>query len=68
MKATYLFPWQKCEISYHAYVLEVTISLCQEVEEMLELFKSTWRILGITETIHYTCYAWVLFRQVSICG
>ncbi|KAK6163086.1 hypothetical protein DH2020_002927 [Rehmannia glutinosa] len=37
--------------------------LTEEVEEMLELFKSTWRILGITETIHYTCYAWVLFRQ-----
>ncbi|EPS69825.1 hypothetical protein M569_04933, partial [Genlisea aurea] len=40
--------------------------LTEEVEEMLELFKSTWRILGITETIHYTCYAWVLFRQFVI--
>ncbi|KAG6408528.1 hypothetical protein SASPL_131541 [Salvia splendens] len=38
--------------------------LTKEVEEMLELFKSTWRVLGITETIHYTCYAWVLFRQI----
>ncbi|XP_050386660.1 protein unc-13 homolog [Argentina anserina] len=37
--------------------------LTQEVEEILELLKSTWRVLGITETIHYTCYAWVLFRQ-----
>ena len=36
----------------------------QEVEEILELLKSTWRILGITETIHHTGYAWVLFRQV----
>lgn len=36
----------------------------QEVEEILELLKSTWRVLGITETIHHTCYAWVLFRQV----
>nr|KAJ0209864.1 hypothetical protein LSAT_V11C400175800 [Lactuca sativa] len=34
-----------------------------EVEEILELLKSTWRILGITETIHHTGYAWVLFRQ-----
>ncbi|XP_073269571.1 protein unc-13 homolog isoform X1 [Primulina huaijiensis] len=42
--------------------------LAEEVEEMLELFKSTWRILGITETIHYTCYAWVLFRQFLITG
>ncbi|KAG6424824.1 hypothetical protein SASPL_115244 [Salvia splendens] len=42
--------------------------LTEEVEEMLELFKSTWRVLGITETIHYTCYAWVLFRQFVITG
>ncbi|KAL8061867.1 hypothetical protein ABFX02_02G110600 [Erythranthe guttata] len=42
--------------------------LTEEVDEMLELFKSTWRILGITETIHYTCYAWVLFRQFIITG
>ncbi|KAI8546003.1 hypothetical protein RHMOL_Rhmol07G0081800 [Rhododendron molle] len=40
--------------------------LTEEVEEILELLKSTWRILGITETIHYTCYAWVLFRQFVI--
>ncbi|XP_019185195.1 PREDICTED: uncharacterized protein LOC109180165 [Ipomoea nil] len=40
--------------------------LTEEVEEILELFKSTWRILGITETIHYTCYAWVLCRQFVI--
>ncbi|KAG0462333.1 hypothetical protein HPP92_020809 [Vanilla planifolia] len=34
-----------------------------EVDEILELLRSTWRILGITETVHNTCYAWVLFRQ-----
>ncbi|XP_043719972.1 protein unc-13 homolog [Telopea speciosissima] len=42
--------------------------LTEEVEEILELLKSTWRILGITETIHYTCYAWVLFRQFVVIG
>ncbi|KAL5570574.1 hypothetical protein UlMin_027149 [Ulmus minor] len=42
--------------------------LTEEVEEILELLKSTWRVLGITETIHYTCYAWVLFRQHVITG
>ncbi|KAE9592792.1 hypothetical protein Lalb_Chr19g0132961 [Lupinus albus] len=41
-------------------------NLTEEVEEILELLKSTWRVLGITETIHYTCYAWVLFRQYVI--
>ncbi|XP_010520074.1 PREDICTED: uncharacterized protein LOC104799323 isoform X1 [Tarenaya hassleriana] len=40
--------------------------LAEEVEEILELLKSTWRVLGITETIHYTCYAWVLCRQYVI--
>lgn len=42
--------------------------LTEEVEEILELLKSTWRILGVTETIHYTCYAWVLFRQFVLTG
>ncbi|CAJ1978016.1 unnamed protein product [Sphenostylis stenocarpa] len=40
--------------------------LTEEVEEILELLKSTWRVLGITETIHHTCYAWVLFRQIKV--
>ncbi|KAK4836551.1 hypothetical protein QYF36_024583 [Acer negundo] len=40
--------------------------LTEEVEEILELLKSTWRVLRITETMHYTCYAWVLFRQYAI--
>lgn len=42
--------------------------LTEEVEAILELLKSTWRILGITETIHDTCYSWVLFRQFVITG
>ncbi|XP_015894761.3 protein unc-13 homolog [Ziziphus jujuba] len=42
--------------------------LTEEVEEILELLKSTWRVLGITETIHYTVYGWVLLRQHVITG
>ncbi|XP_062193988.1 protein unc-13 homolog isoform X2 [Phragmites australis] len=42
--------------------------LTEEVEEILELLKSTWRILGITEAVHDTCYAWVLFRQFVFTG
>ncbi|KAJ4977919.1 hypothetical protein NE237_008699 [Protea cynaroides] len=42
--------------------------LTEEVEEILELLKLTWRILGISETIHYTCYAWVLFHQFVVTG
>ncbi|PIA60117.1 hypothetical protein AQUCO_00400782v1 [Aquilegia coerulea] len=42
--------------------------LTEEVEEIHELLTSTWKILGISETMHYTCYAWVLFRQFVITG
>ncbi|KAG0517849.1 hypothetical protein BDA96_09G124700 [Sorghum bicolor] len=42
--------------------------ITEEAEEILELLKSTWRILGITETVHDTCYAWVLFRQFVLTG
>ncbi|XP_027773295.1 protein unc-13 homolog isoform X2 [Solanum pennellii] len=43
-------------------------STSSDVEEILELLKSIWRILGIAETIHCTCYAWLLFRQFVITG
>ncbi|AQK85045.1 hypothetical protein ZEAMMB73_Zm00001d037867 [Zea mays] len=42
--------------------------LTEEAEEILELLRSTWRTLGITETVHDTCYAWVLFRQFVLTG
>ncbi|XP_024542200.1 uncharacterized protein LOC9647607 [Selaginella moellendorffii] len=40
--------------------------LIEEADEILELLKSTWKILGITQTVHNTCYTWVLFRQFVI--
>lgn len=42
--------------------------LVEEVDEIMELLKSTWRILGITQTIHDLCYTWVLFRQFVLTG
>ncbi|KAG0604223.1 hypothetical protein M758_10G154400 [Ceratodon purpureus] len=42
--------------------------LVEEAEEILEMLKSTWRVLGITQTIHDTCYTWVLFRQHVLTG
>jgi hypothetical protein len=44
------------------------MSSSQEVEEILEMLKSTWRILGVTQTIHDICYTWVLFRQYVLTG
>lgn len=35
----------------------------EEVEEILELLKSTWRILGVTQYVHDVMYTWVLFCQ-----
>ncbi|KAE9586378.1 hypothetical protein Lal_00027073 [Lupinus albus] len=34
-----------------------------EVDELLELIKKTWSILGITRPIHNVCLTWVLFQQ-----
>lgn len=34
-----------------------------EVDELLELIKKTWSILGITRPIHNVCFTWVLFQQ-----
>lgn len=42
--------------------------ILEEVEEILELLKSTWRVLGISQTVHDACYSWVLFRQFSLTG
>eukprot|EP00249_Psilotum_nudum_P000098 c10358_g1_i1 orf=430-3825(+) len=42
--------------------------IVEEVEEILELLKSTWRVLAITQTVHDTCYAWVLFKQFALTG
>lgn len=43
-------------------------NLLEEAEGILELLKSTWRILGITQTVHDMCYTWVLFRQFVMTG
>eukprot|EP01018_Ginkgo_biloba_P033708 Gb_29552 [translate_table: standard] len=42
--------------------------IVEEVEEILELLKSTWRVLGISQTVHDVCYTWVLFRQFVLTG
>ncbi|OIW02146.1 hypothetical protein TanjilG_02370 [Lupinus angustifolius] len=39
-----------------------------EVDELLELIKKTWSILGITRPIHNVCLTWVLFQQYIVTG
>ncbi|MBA0629038.1 hypothetical protein Godav_023657, partial [Gossypium davidsonii] len=37
-----------------------------EVDELLELMKKTWSILGINRSIHNACFTWVLFQQYVV--
>ncbi|KAJ3682376.1 hypothetical protein LUZ60_014949 [Juncus effusus] len=46
---------------------EETLML-DEVDELVELMKSTWPSLGINKAIHNVCLAWVLFQQYVITG
>ncbi|XP_009406982.2 protein unc-13 homolog [Musa acuminata AAA Group] len=39
-----------------------------EVDELLELMKKTWSILGINRMIHNVCFTWVLFEQYIATG
>ena len=39
-----------------------------EVDELLELIKKTWSILGISKSIHNVCFSWVLFQQYVATG
>ncbi|GFP83397.1 hypothetical protein PHJA_000483100 [Phtheirospermum japonicum] len=39
-----------------------------EVDELLELMKKTWSMLGINRSIHNLCFAWVLFAQYVVTG
>ncbi|XP_073055673.1 protein unc-13 homolog isoform X1 [Primulina eburnea] len=37
--------------------------IIEESEEILELTKLTWSMLGITQKLHHALFAWVLFQQ-----
>ncbi|ONM14867.1 hypothetical protein ZEAMMB73_Zm00001d002640 [Zea mays] len=42
--------------------------LVEEADEILEITKLTWPILGVTEKLHHIFYAWVLFQKFSQTG
>ncbi|KAE8771727.1 hypothetical protein D1007_56377 [Hordeum vulgare] len=44
---------------------EPTVVL-DEVDELLELIKKTWPILGVGRALHNVCFAWVLFQQYVV--
>lgn len=44
----------------------VETCVIEEVDEVLELIKKTWLMLGINETLHNICFTWVLFRRYVV--
>ncbi|XP_077252796.1 protein unc-13 homolog isoform X2 [Tasmannia lanceolata] len=43
-------------------------TVLDEVDELLELMKKTWTMLGMTKPIHNVCFTWLLFQQFVITG
>ncbi|GAV87548.1 DUF810 domain-containing protein [Cephalotus follicularis] len=43
-------------------------SVIEEVDEVLELIKRTWVILGINQMLHNVCFLWVLFHHYVMTG
>ncbi|KAK1267198.1 hypothetical protein QJS04_geneDACA000034 [Acorus gramineus] len=39
-----------------------------EVDELVELMKKTWSMLGVNRALHNLCLAWVLFQQFVTTG
>ncbi|GMP94917.1 hypothetical protein CsSME_00044178 [Camellia sinensis var. sinensis] len=44
------------------------ISILEEVDELMELIKKTWVILGINQMLHNICFSWVLFNRFVATG
>ncbi|KAG7636764.1 Munc13 homology 1 [Arabidopsis thaliana x Arabidopsis arenosa] len=42
--------------------------IVEEVDEVLELIKKTWPVLGINQMIHNVCFLWVLFNRYVSTG
>ncbi|MFS7909105.1 putative protein unc-13, mammalian uncoordinated 13, domain 2 [Helianthus anomalus] len=43
-------------------------SIIDEVDEVMELIKKTWGILGINQMLHNICFSWVLFNRFVATG
>ncbi|CAM0874845.1 unnamed protein product [Alopecurus aequalis] len=39
-----------------------------EVDELLELIKKTWNVLGLNRMVHNVCFTWVLFERYVTTG
>ncbi|WVZ81479.1 hypothetical protein U9M48_028852 [Paspalum notatum var. saurae] len=43
-------------------------AVLDEVDELLELMRKTWNILGLNKTIHDVCFTWILLEKYVITG
>ncbi|XP_073129435.1 protein unc-13 homolog isoform X2 [Henckelia pumila] len=43
-------------------------SIVEEVDELMELIKKTWGILGLNQMLHNLCFTWVLFNRYVATG
>ncbi|XP_022881559.1 uncharacterized protein LOC111398731 [Olea europaea var. sylvestris] len=43
-------------------------SIIDEVDELMELIKKTWGILGLNQMLHNLCFTWVLFNRYVATG
>ncbi|KAF3784283.1 hypothetical protein EJ110_NYTH30436 [Nymphaea thermarum] len=43
-------------------------TIIEELDEVLDLIKKTWPILGINQMLHSLCFSWVLFHRFVATG
>ncbi|KAB2024261.1 hypothetical protein ES319_D06G075700v1 [Gossypium barbadense] len=43
-------------------------SVIEEVDEVLELIKKTWVVLGMNQMLHNLCFLWILFNRYVATG
>ncbi|TVU06270.1 hypothetical protein EJB05_49473, partial [Eragrostis curvula] len=43
-------------------------TLLDEIDEVMELLKKTWVILGVNQMLHNLCFTWALFNHFVISG
>ncbi|KAF5202116.1 unc-13-like protein [Thalictrum thalictroides] len=43
-------------------------SIVEEIDEVIELIKKTWVILGMNQLLHNLCFTWVLFHRYVTSG
>ncbi|KAM3282137.1 protein unc-13 [Capsicum chacoense] len=44
------------------------VSIIEEVDELMDLIKKTWGILGLNQMLHNICFSWVLFNRYVATG